>query len=395
MPTYNIPDYKLLNLESKLTHIQKKCLKYGNDFTFSKGEPFYKKVNISKIPGEPQNITIKFYPVEVIGTAKINNWEFVATLECHLNGNIIKRYNMELDIPEQFKYSENVCEHCYTKRPRTNLYVIRNTETDVWKQVGKSCLKSFTNGLSAEHVAAYMSAIELLEDSQSFDCVSGGGCTPYFEVNEVLCVAQAVINKFGYSKSDQQLPTKTIVSAIVKDGIESTEHRLKIDLPAKSTIYTDTALKMTQDVTNYYLSLDEDNEFNHNVKVILSERYCNFKNIGLLAYLPFGYKKAMEKMEREQKERGENVNFKYFGEIGKRYKNIPVTLSVLTSYDTDYGYTYIYKMADDNNHIFTWKTGKGFEPGNYIITMSVKDHKEYRGQKQTEVTRCKLGKIER
>lgn len=398
MAIYNIPEYRMEELEKKLAHISKKCAKYGNEFSYTKCDPFFETIKEDSLG---HDFTIKLFPVNVSGTAHIDNWEFVAILEHHYNGNIIKRYNTDIEIPERFKTSPNICEHCHVKRDRLNMYVIHNTETNEWKQVGKSCLKSYTNGLSTEYVAAWMSAIELLTDAEGRllgdigDELSDGRCHPYYEIERILAAALAITDKYGYRKADDEPCTKNIVKSLLFNGIEQTEQLYRLDLPTENEIFSASASDTVKSIIDYYQSIENDgSEFLHNVQVILSERYCEPKNFGLLAYLPFGYKKAMEKMARERKDREDNAGYEYFGEVGKRYKNIIVTLSTLTSYETDYGVTIIYKMTDTENHVFTWKTGNYFEAGNYIAAMSVKDHKEYRGQKQTEVTRCKLESVE-
>lgn len=141
-------------LEKKLNRISKKCVKNGNPFVFQKiGE------EVRKIHKNDHEENVKFIMVEVEGTAKIANWEFIATLENHSSGNIIRRYNTTIDVPEKFLCSGNFCEHCNSKRHRKNLYIIHNVETDEWKQVGGNCLMQYTNGLNMEYVAAWMDGI--------------------------------------------------------------------------------------------------------------------------------------------------------------------------------------------------------------------------------------------
>lgn len=398
MATFSIPEWNVEAMEKKLKHIQKKCTKYGNSFSYIKGEPFFKQVTVDDQDGQNHRITVKFYPVEVEGTAHIDDWEFIATLEHHHNGNIIKRYNTDIEIPERFGTSPDICEHCNSNRKRINLYIIHNTKTDEWKQVGKSCLKSFTGGLSAEYVAAWMECINFLadQDCDRYDPDVLSTCSSsYYDINRIISTADAVISKYGYRKAEESdISTKDIVLLMTKFDVAYAEHFLHIELPTEDKIYTEQALQKAELITNFYINQDGDSEFLHNVKVILSEKYCNLKNIGLLAYLPFGYMKAMERQIQEENRQKENALYYYFGEIGKRYKDVRVNLSILTSYSTNFGYTFIYQLKDDKNHVFTWKTVSVFEPGVYIATLSVKDHKEYRGQKQTEVTRCRLEQIE-
>ena len=153
---YEIYEDFFPDVEKKLNRVAKKCVKHGNDFVFEvKGEEIREKYD-SQIGVKKY---YKFILVDVEGTAKIDNWECIAVLEVHGSGNIIRRINTEVEIPERFKTSENVCEHCNSNRRRNNLYVIHNTKTDEWKQVGGDCLKLYTGGLNLEYVTAWLDGI--------------------------------------------------------------------------------------------------------------------------------------------------------------------------------------------------------------------------------------------
>ena len=65
-------------------------------------------------------------------------------------------------------------------------------------------------------------------------------------------------------------------------------------------------------------------------------------------------------------------------------------------YDTQYGTTYIYRMCDKNNNEYIWKTSKFLDVKNGdIINLkgTVKAHNEYKGTKQTVLTRCAVNDI--
>ena len=68
-------------------------------------------------------------------------------------------------------------------------------------------------------------------------------------------------------------------------------------------------------------------------------------------------------------------------------------MKLLTSWETMYGYTYMYKFTDNNGNIFTWKTGTWIDTesvSSVNLKATIKAHSEYRGIKQTELTRCKI-----
>lgn len=391
---YAIYEEFYADVEKKLNRVAKKCLKHGNDFTFEvKGEEVREKFNHELNRKE----YFKFIIVEVEGTAKIDNWECIAVLEIHEVGNIIRRINTNIDIPQRFKHTENICEHCNSKRQRNNLYVIHNTETDEWKQVGGNCLKLYTGGLSMEYVTAYMDGITELEE---FDGIVGHG-KAYYNVEEVLSYAVEVIAKTGYFNAQSTLPTKYIVSILMHNTLEKsieiinkefTDARLNVNVH-----HTDFNKKDTYDtvekIISHYKNINDDSEFIHNIKVMLNERYVLAKNFGFLCYLPQGYAKHIQK----ETEKAKKVETEYFGEVGKRYKDKVIKdITFITSWETQWGYTSVYKITLEDNSILTWKTSNGL----YLdrneefdkITFTVKEHKEYKGEKQTEITRCNITK---
>ena len=382
-------------LEKKLNHISKKCAKNGNPFIFQKiGE------EVRKIHKNDHEEYVKFIMVEVEGTAKIANWEFIATLENHSSGNIIKRYNTTIDIPEKFLYSGNFCEHCNSKRQRKNLYIIHNVETDEWKQVGGSCLMQYTNGLNMEYVAAWMDGITELEENNG---VVMGSYTSYYEVDKVISFATEIIRKIGYFNASADLPTKSLVSCMLVNRLDKAIRLINKDLKSfkveefsREDFLRDETAETVQKIMEYYSNLDDSSEFIHNVQVILTEGYVTRKNIAYLCYLPEGYAKHIQKEKRDKAREAEKAKSDYFGEIGKRYKDMPVkSIEVVAAYESMYGIMYIYKIMLENSCVLTWKTSKYLfscdeEVNVEKITFTVKEHREYKSEKQTEVTRCKI-----
>lgn len=149
---YAIYEGNIDRLRKKAKHIQNKCRKYGCNFRFEEvGEEF------RKVKDENDKVSVRrFVLVEAEGTSIVNGWKFVATLNHTEEGNII-RAACDIEIPERFYTCSPCCEHCNSNRPRKETYIVLNEKTGEFKQVGKSCLKDFTNGMSIEGVSAYMS----------------------------------------------------------------------------------------------------------------------------------------------------------------------------------------------------------------------------------------------
>lgn len=400
---YNIYEEFLPDVEKKLKRIGKKCNKHGNAFTYKVVDTIIKEVEDE----DGRKNHYRFCVIEVEGTAKIDDWECIAVLEIHESGNIIRKINTEMDIPERFRYTKNVCEHCNSKRFRNNLFVIHNTKTDEWKQVGKTCLKLYTDGLNAEYVAAYMDGITELEEHNMYVGVHG---KPMYDIHEVLGYATEIIDKVGYFNSESNLPTKSLVASMLFGRTDLSSRIRELNrmineyhiVFGNGDFFKESTDERVEEIIKYYLEQEDNTEFMHNIHVMLTEGYVTSKSIGYLCYLPEGYSRYIQRKIEKGKQLAEENSFHY-GEVGKRYKNLEVRyIKVLASYETMYGINYFCKIVLNDGSVLYW-SGSGVssemynsETNRFVpcipdrISFTVKEHGEYKGVPQTKVTRCKI-----
>ena len=119
-------------------------------------------------------------------------------------------------------------------------------------------------------------------------------------------------------------------------------------------------------------------------------------------------KRKAEEEKRKAEEMARKAISQYIGETGKR-----ITVQALYDYSASFeiksfaGYgtetMYVHTFKDANGNKLVWKTSKDLntwlddgslqthEQGDCVqVTGTVKEHKEYRDEKQTALTRCKL-----
>lgn len=115
----------------------------------------------------------------------------------------------------------------------------------------------------------------------------------------------------------------------------------------------------------------------------------------------FAAREAQRRAEQEAEEariKAQKAISQYVGEIGARveFKGTYVrTASWEQKSFRGYGVDtmYIHTFKDANGNVFTWKTQSGvnLEYGeNVVVKGTVKNHSEYKDEKQTEITRCKV-----
>lgn len=88
---------------------------------------------------------------------------------------------------------------------------------------------------------------------------------------------------------------------------------------------------------------------------------------------------------------------KWYGALKERVTLHDCTVQVLAIWENMYGSTVMYKFASPEGYQFIWKTASFAVDPEIInsnkkitVTGTVKSHAEYKGQKQTELTRCKI-----
>ena len=398
---YRILSDNMERFEKKIKTIKNKCEKYGVKFNYEVIDTEY--TTFVNDNGKEQ--TLKYFLVEVEGSVQHNGWRFIATIEHKDSMNVVRQLDTSVEIPNRYYHTSNVCEHCNSKRNRKDTYLIYNEETQEFKQVGKSCLNEFTNGLSAEWVAYYISMFdELIKGEQPM----GSSAKSWHNVKDILMVAAEVTKHFGYSSNSQSLgynygynPNSTLnltfdicyMHLNNAERINELEKKLQeVDFDANSNS------ELVEEMINWITSTEEQVGYINNMKAVVSEDYCEYRDLGLLVSLPNAYKKHLDsearkvayeikKAEIDAKKSMSN----YIGNIGDKLSIDVVKAECVTSYETQWGFTFVYRFETTNNETLIWKTSNCFDTDNIkSIRGTIKDHSEYRGEKQTILTRVKV-----
>ena len=392
MAKYLIPEFNMNGLESKLHRIANKCKKYGCDFHFNKGAEVIKEVETPF--GAKENV--KFIEVEVFGKAVAESgWRFIATVEELNGGNVIRQADTSVEIPQRFFENPIVCEHCNINRYRKSACILYNESKDEWKEVGKSCLKDFTGDLDAEYVSLLASAIKYAEESSS-DYSEFASGKRYFKVIDILCYAAEVIKHQGYVKSDsyEAEPTGKRTYRFYEAGelgrnFDHAEEQMKaVDFNA----YSDENHQTVESAMEWILNKEEDefDSYIHNLQVIVRSGYVSEREIGMLASLMQVYRKHIQSEELKKARMEAESGSEWLGSVGDKIKVDVKSAELVTSWETQWGFSGLFKFIDVNGNVIIWITGNA--DLNKVLTISgtIKKLDEYNGIKQTQLTRCKL-----
>ena len=396
--TYAIYEGNMERLEKKMNRIANKAEKYGCEFRFEQVGEEYQTLKRE----DGYEYTARFVLVEAEGIAKVNGWKFIGTVEHTESGNIIRKAVDDVEVPERYYNSKPICEHCNSKRRRKDTYIVMNEETGEFKQVGKTCLKDFTKGMDANLIAQYMSFFEDLIQGET--PMQGSGWKEYFETAKVLRYIAESIRNWGYVRADADEATKHVAyETLIADegGMVFDARHTRYVLDRMQEVGFDAnnvdSIKKAQKAVEWLETVEDNNNYMHNLKTALSLKYVERKHFGILASLFPTYEKAMgyEKKKNEWKAQHEKevAESAWVGEIGDRITIKIAEATVLTGWETQWGYTRIWKIVDEEGRTYTWKTGNWIDSCATEMKATVKDHNEYRGVKQTELTRCKVTKF--
>lgn len=400
MSRYFIPESAIDSLETKLATIRRKCAKYGCEFSYSRIGETFKKVEIQDEAGMRTAVTIKAIEVEVSGTAIAESgWELAGKIEHLETGNLIHSFG-DVVIPDRYRSASPRCEHCNSDRHRKETYVLYHAKNNAWKQVGSSCLKDFTGYVSTE-MAAAVASVYALFDQISEDRIHIASSPKYFDTESVICYAIECVKHWGYHKSEEG-------NDATRERVRDLMHRhMKLPASIDAVMFDPmsiTNLLIFKDMRSRLLALDANDDYTNNLQVFLKAEDIPENGLGILVSAVPYYNNLIAR-EAEQRKLAEASNSKFIGDIGQRLTVDIATVKLLNIYDGYYGSTWRYQIIDAQGNVFMWDASnsiwdtfrvKDSLNGDVVeglplqLVGTVKKHDEFRGIKQTWLTRCRV-----
>lgn len=387
--TLSVPAMNLGNLTKRLDKLARKANKYGTaPIGYSIGETYIKETSIY-IDNKPKKIETEFADITVWGDApKYGDHRFLARVELNDGENIVSNIAGK-ELNERFRFMVSECDHCGHNRVRKDVYVFEN-ESGEQIAIGKTCLRDFTgcdNPLEITSRAIFLQDIKTAINEE-FNSFGGGYGNSYFSVLEVLVYAAANVRESGWV-------SKAMAMNSYDESIMTTYDRVMLDLfptPKRKPIETIQADNdIASETIKYFRELEYDaklGDYINNLRVIMKSDTVKRDHIALLVssvnvILKEKQKKVMKTESKSEfignlKERIRYYELKFIREIPLGYNG--------------YADSYMYCFEDNTGNQFTWVTGKLYiEIGEtFKMDFTVKAHKEYKGIKQTNITRGKI-----
>jgi hypothetical protein len=188
---------------------------------------------------------------------------------------------------------------------------------------------------------------------------------------------------------DSKRATADNVMAVMFPG---THHTMRELAQAFRTAITDADRKLAAAALAHAdetLTVDANlSDYEHNLRVVVIGGIVTHRMAGIAASLIGWYERAMGVV----RERARTAESAHVGTVGKR-EVFKLSLVKVFTYETGFGMTHLYRFEDAAGNVLIWKSSKDLEIESgvtYNVTGTVKAHDEYKGTKQTVITRCKV-----
>ena len=409
-----------------LDRLAKKAERYGVPFSYTVGEEHPEQVAVHKVDYiNHETYVDHVYTVSAIdididceGLICSNGWRVIAHIEHGDKGNIVTSIG-DAEIKQEWYTIPARCEHCGTNRTRTYTFMVEHEDGTI-RQVGKSCLKDYT-GISPDFALMWATVSDLFPDMNCSETEWGGRKpTLMYPTKTILAHAYDSIKANGYAKSDSKNPTRDIVSDRViafdepsNEGKEAADQMISwliacgekadADNAELDTLHREVFPDGIEDGDERYWKRYREivNAWNHPSDLerscvpLARSGYAKIKHIGRLSYIPVAYKKYMERKARNEERESARAQMatesNFVGNVGDRIEFVAVRAEFVTSWETMYGYTFLYRFADEKGTVYVWFASGAFDerPG-MKVRGTVKKHDERDGIKQTVLTRCKV-----
>lgn len=341
---------------------------------------------------------------------KIDGYDLVAVVD-HLGGSgtgdhdfVIRELPGNTATPDVQKWLKQFgprCTHCSTTRSRNTTYVLTNG--DRFEVVGSSCLKDFC-GIDPAWVALRAGVAKLGE--------IGGvlGSRHEESVSDFLpWVALAVRTQCGgryigkqeaerlswerYNSGQARYGEREVWTTMQEVNALQNAWAMRRSNPGQPAVEpTDEDKAQAEAVRQYVLTLDPaQSTYNQNLVALVKSDVLLHNHRGLVASAFSGYLREQRTIA-EAKIRAQRPPSQFVGTVGQSGLTLEAEVIFTKQIEGNYGTSTLISFVTDKGEVCKWFASGvwDLEKGDRItIRGSVKGH-QYRGEKQTVLTRCKI-----
>lgn len=352
---------------------------------------------------------VKVYEVRIEGAApKVAGYKFLATIDHKDGGNVIRTVpgqDGNEKIKDFYEARPDYCDHCKKRRSRIETFIIQDEKTGDLRQIGRNCLADFLPGIDPKAILHYFNMRDLIQkaisDADEEGRTRGTRHRDYLSVEHILQVGAALVRTYGYIKSTDQNgdrvsnSTANMVRTVLMPPVNAEERERQWMETARNLTPEDQA--KAKQVVDWFNALPEqekqNSQFYQNINSLLKTKDVESKDVGYVVALFPAWARANQQVQQRAQKSNE-----YLGAVGGKLPPTRVTVTGTQTFQGTYGYrptnTQLIRMEDAAGNCIVWFNSGGpleVQQGSQItIAGTIKKHDEFRGRKQTTLTRAKV-----
>lgn len=361
--------------------------------------------------GLNSNVTELYYEVKIAGQApKLNGYKFMATIQHTENGNVIRTVPGEEGnekIKDFYDAHPDYCDHCKKRRNRIDTFIVKDEKGNL-RQIGRNCLADFFRTTNPNQILWYFSMLDhfrkAVSDADEETSRRGIRGKISIDVASILRIGAAMVRTFGYVPSKDKATgdynthstAQDVRTALFPPRIDkyTSDHTKAVIELGKATSANSVDDAQVEQIMAWWKTIPErekqNNEFMHNVEVLVSSANVSMQDIGyVVALFPMYYRTTAKAKEAG----GVGQSNLHMGQVGQKLAPTKVKVAYTQLISGQYGTTQMVRMQDAAGNAYTWfnNSSNRMEDGaEYTIVGTVKKHDEYKGRNQTVLTRVKV-----
>lgn len=311
----------------------------------------------------------------------ISGWELVARIDRSADPALFYRLS-DVELPADWRDS-NRCDHCSTNRTRLHLFWLH--KDGVTKLVGRACLRDFLQYDPAGLLFVAEAAGAFSDDCDEY---MESGKADFFGLKGLLLGTAQVIREDGWvsRKMAKESGGKSTSDVVLFELI------LQAGNNPKKFALTEQDKTIAAEAETWLATLDvnDPNDYISTLARIREAGGCGRRWVGFACSIVSGW--LREKGERLQREAQVSA---HVGTIGQRLRDVPAVVlqCKLIQGDGRFGDPYLVKLQGTDGALYSWFASRQPNVGvgdRVKVTGTVKKHSEFRGVKETSLTRCSL-----
>ena len=272
------------------------------------------------------------------------------------------------------------------------MVILRNLESSEFIQVGSTCVADFLGMTTVESYLTWLNiAAQVASDLDDLENECGGigryteRCYP---IDEFIGAASIIIRRFGWMPKSKAIHESDSTAYQTWELLRppsgpSEAHSKQKWIDENELFVVERDNRRAAAAIKWIESIEAGSNYLHNLQVIVKKGYVIHREAGFAASLLTAYQKTVEQDAQPVS--------RYLGVVGQRYRFENLTVKAMRSFDGEYGVKTMVRFDDSSgNAVVWWATGEPewLETGDTVtVAGTVKKHDEYRGTKQTFLSR--------